>query len=326
MSAVLVLGIDAGNTKTVALLADQHGTVHGAGRAGPANIYVSESGAKQAIQNAVQAAWDDAGRSSQPVQAVCLSATGADWPEDFKLLEEALTAWNWSDHQQIVNDAVGALRAGSRQGRGVAVVCGTSAGIAARGPHDHVWHSSYWQEPEGAEHLGQLALRAVYRAELGIGPPTTLTERLLKHFGVSEVAGVLHRQTARHTQPLPPGPLARLLLDEAQAGDAVSLALVTQHGQALGDYALAAARQVGLSGDYLLVTSGGVMRHPSPILRNAMLERVQASHGSVTWQASAHEPVTGAVLLALEQSSVQVTSEVFRHLSDTCPPPSFFET
>ena len=32
-----------------------------------------------------------------------------------------------------------------------------------------------------------------------------------------------------------PGPLARLLLDEAQAGDAVSLALVTQHGQALGE-------------------------------------------------------------------------------------------
>ena len=120
--------------------------------------------------------------------------------------------------------------------------------------------------------------------------------------------------------------LARLLLDEAQAGDEVSLALVTQHGQALGDYALAAARQVGLAENYLLVTSGGVMRHPSTILRDALLERVQAAHPEVRWQASPHEPVTGAVLLALEQSGVQVTPEVFQRLSDTCPPASFFET
>lgn len=326
MTDFLVLSIDAGNTKTVALLAGADGTVRGAGRAGQANIYVSESGARWAIQDAVQAAWRGAGETPHPVQALCLSATGADWPEDFQLLQEALAVWHWGQRQQVVNDAVGALRAGSQQGQGVAVVCGTSAGIAARGPQGQVWHSSYWQEPEGAEQLGQLALRAVYRADLGTGPATTLLGRMLSHFGVPTVAEVLHRQTARHLEPLPTGPLARLLLDEAQAGDAVSLQLVQQHGRALGDYALAAARQVGLNGDYLLVTSGGVMRHPSPILRDAMLERVQDAHPRVRWQASAHEPVTGAVLLALEHAGMPVSADLFQRLSDTCPPAPFFET
>lgn len=322
----LVLGIDAGNTKTVALLADAQGTVLGAGRSGPGNIYVSPRDAREVIQDAVQAAWREAGLRPRLMQATCLSATGADWPEDFQLLTETLVSWGWSERCQVVNDAVGALRAGSREGQGVAVVCGTSAGIAARGPDGRVWHSSFWQEPEGAEQLGQLTLRAVYRAELGIGPPTTLRERVLEHFGRSQVEEVLHRQTGRDRQPLPLGPLARVLLDEAQAADTVSLTLVQQHGRALGEYALAAARQVGLKDNYLLVTSGGVMRHPSPILREAMLECVRASHRQVRWQGSSHEPVIGAVLLSLEHLDVPVSAAVFQRLGDTCPPVTFFET
>ncbi|UQN09043.1 N-acetylglucosamine kinase [Deinococcus sp. QL22] len=331
----LVLGIDAGNTKTIALIADTSGRVRGWGRAGSSNIYVSHSGALAALEAAVMQASQSAGVEDmgegrlerQPFLAVTLSAAGADWPEDFNVLHDELHRWNWAERGEVVNDAVGALRAGSLEGVGVAVVCGTSAGTAARAADGHTWHSSYWQEPEGAEQLAQLALRAVYRADLGIDPPTSLTGRVLEHFGCANVNALLHSFTARVQPPCAQlGRLARVLLDEAEAGDPASLRLVQQHGAALGDYALAAAHKVGLTGKYLLTTSGGVMRHTSPLLRESLLARVREQHEQVYWQASHHEPVFGALLLALELAGGTVTPVLFQRLEDTCPDESLFST
>ena len=330
----LVLGIDAGNTKTIALIADASGTVLGWGRAGGSNIYVSKGRALQAIDQAVQAACIRAGLplSDSPVSephfaSVTLSASGADWPEDFQLLESLLAERTRARRWQVVNDAVGALRAGSPEGTGVAVVCGTSAGVAARSAEGAVWHSSYWQEPEGADELAKLTLRAVYRAELSIDPPTSLTARVLAHYRQESVEGLLHALTRRYRRaPRRLGRLARLLLDEAELGDAASLKIVCEHGGSLGDYALAAARQVGLSGPYMLVTSGGVMRHPSKVLVRALMQRVHTVHPGVQWQASGHEPVFGALLLALELARHPVDAALLGRLESTCPEESVFLT
>ncbi|GGO32326.1 N-acetylglucosamine kinase [Deinococcus humi] len=323
----LVLGIDAGNTKTIALIADTSGTVLGWGRAGRSNIYVQRARALAALQRAVAVARTSAGLADRPLAALTLSAAGADWPEDFDVLAGELKRWRCAERSSVVNDAVGALRAGSLRGAGVTVVCGTSAGIAARSPGGAVWHTSYWQEPEGADELAARALRAVYRAELGIDPPTALTAPLLSYFGCPDVEALLHSLTRRDRRPVQHlGRLARILLDQADAGDATSLGIVREHGASLGDYALAAARKVGLGGDYLLTTSGGVMRHRSPILREALMERVRGEHPHVRWQASHHEPVFGAVLLALETAGVTVNEAVFRRLEATCPDAALFVT
>jgi N-acetylglucosamine kinase-like BadF-type ATPase len=323
----LVLGIDAGNTKTIALIADTAGTVLGWGRAGSSNIYVSKPRALLALDQAVQAARSRAGLTGSTFASVTLSSAGADWPEDFVLLGQALAERAWAEHAQVVNDAVGALRAGTPHGTGVAVACGTSAGVAARSASGAVWHSSYWQEPEGADELAKFTLRAVYRAELGIDPPTTLTARVLEHYGQESVEALLHALTRRDRRPPRRlGRLARILLDEAESGDPTSLKLVRFQGQALGDYALAAARQVGLDGPYMLVTSGGVMRHPSRVLIGALMERVKAVNPQVEWQASRHEPVFGALLHALELAQVPVHAGLLSQLEATCPNESVFRT
>lgn len=323
----LVLGIDAGNTKTIALIADLSGQVLGWGRAGRSNIYVQPARALAALATAVARARASAGLRDAPLKALTLSAAGADWPEDFCVLEAELKRWNWAEQAAVVNDAVGALRAGSLDGQGVTVVCGTSAGIAARHPGGAVWHTSYWQEPEGADELAARTLRAVYRADLGLDPPTGLTLPVLAYFGCPDVEALLHALTRRNRRPPKRmGRLARILLDQAAAGDTTSLRIVRAHGASLGDYALTAARKVGLDGDYLLTTSGGVMRHPSPILRDALLARVREVHPQVRWQASHHEPVFGALLLALERAGVTADETVFRRLEETCPDKSLFLT
>lgn len=69
----------------------------------------------------------------------------------------------------------------------------------------------------------------------------------------------------------------------------------------MGDYALAAARQVGLGGEaFDLVLAGGVFGHPSSLLPDHVTARVRREHPRVRPVRPALEPVAGAILLALD--------------------------
>jgi N-acetylglucosamine kinase-like BadF-type ATPase len=327
-----VLGLDAGNTKTVALLAQLDGAIIGSGRGGCGDIYGAGSpeAAMAQVDAALAGALARAGLDLDlsRLSAACCSMAGADWPEDFELIRCELEARGLHHNVSIYNDAFGALRAGTPDGFGVAVACGTGTATGARAPDGRLWHNSYWQVPQGAHDLGQQALDAVYRAELGLGPPTRLKQRVLDFFKLPTVEQVLHRTTAREKAPNPDlGPLARVLLDEAHAGDPAAVAIAQRHGAALGDYALVAARRVGLENtDFALVMAGGVLRHPTNVLKEALVERVRAAAPGVRPVMSHFEPVVGAVLMALEAAGVTPDEPVLELLTATLPPAALFAT
>ena len=325
-----VLGVDAGNTKTIALLAQLDGRIVGGGRGGCGDIV--GAGSPEAALAAVDAAVAGALRGSTlalaDLAATCFSMAGADWPEDFALIRLELERRGLGRNLSLYNDALGALRAGSPDGFGVAVACGTGTATGARAPDGRMWHSSYWQEPQGAGDLAHKMLRAVYRAELGIDPPTRLTTRVLEYFQLASVEEVLHLMTARERAPEPPlGRLARALLDEAAQGDPAAAGIVAEHGAALGNYALVAARKVGLDGTaFTLVLAGGVLRHPSRVLSAAVVQRVRAAAPGVQPVHSRFEPVAGAVLLALETAGVLIDPPLLDRLAASLPPAALFET
>src|SRR5688572_16516752 len=326
----LVLGVDGGNTNTLVMVARRDGLIMGTGRAGCGDIYgtTSREVAITEIERAVDAALTEAGIQPTELSAGAFSLAGADWPEDFRLLEDAMRARGYGQNIVIVNDAIGALRGGSPDGTGVAVACGTGAAIGARHPDGRTWHSSFWQEPQGAGELSSRALRAIYRAELGIDPPTTLTEQILAAFAARSVEEILHRLTARDI-PRPENwrQLVRPLFDAADAGDAAARQIIISHGKALGDYAIAAARQVGLlEVPFTLVLTGGVLRHPSPLLRDSLVARVHTAAPGVRVTQSRFEPAAGAVLLALELARIEADPTLLERLETTLPGAAFFAT
>lgn len=325
-----VLGVDGGNTKTLALVAGEDGVILGSGRAGCGDIYgaTSPAAAIAEIERAVDLALTEAGIAAAGLNASVFSLAGADWPEDFQLLENAMRARNYGQQIVVVNDAMGALRAGSADGIGVVVACGTGAAVGARGTDGQIWHSSFWQQTQGADELSRRALRAVYRAELGIDPPTLLTERLLAVFEARSVEEILHQLTGRDLpRPESRRQLVRPLFDAADADDVAARQILLSHGKALGDYAVVAARNVGLLDEpFTLVLTGGVLRHPSRWLRDALVERVCEAGPKVHAIPSRFEPVAGAVLLALDLLHIDINAGLLKQLEKTLPKPTFFAT
>ena len=254
---------------------------------------------------------------------------GADWPEDFVYLRTAMEARHYGATIRIQNDALGVLHAGSSDATGVSVVCGTGGATGARSLDGRIWHSSMWQnQVQGSAQLGQKTLHAVYHSELGIEPQTTLTQRVLDFFHLDTVEEVLHLFTNR-TKRIPSrvDKLTPLLLDEAQAGDSVAMRIVQEHGRMLGDFALAAARRVGIEGTpFTLVLAGGVFRHPSTVLEDTIIERVRSTSPDVRPTYCRFEPVIGVLFTALEAAGVVVDGALLDKLIPTLPDQALFST
>jgi N-acetylglucosamine kinase-like BadF-type ATPase len=327
-----VLGVDGGNTKTIALVARLDGTIVGQGRGGCADVYggPSPEAALEEITHAVTSALVTAGIHAETLVASAFSMAGADWPEDFAYLQAAMERNQFGQKTFIVNDAIGALRAGSPDGTGVVVACGSGTATGARNNEGQIWHSSFWQGVHGGRQLGYKTLEAVYRAELGIDPPTTLTTRVLEFFDEPTVESLLYRFTNRLNKPperREVGGLARILLDEADSGDQVARAIVEAHGTGLGDYALVAAQRVGIADTrFPLVLTGGVLRHPGRMLADAIIARVHTVSPEAYPVMSRFEPVVGALFLAYEQTGVAIDDALLERLVATLPAADLFTT
>jgi N-acetylglucosamine kinase-like BadF-type ATPase len=327
----LLLGVDGGNTKTIAVVASPDGTVLGAGRAGGSDIYNAEDEAVaiDAMRSAVDDALSAAGATCEAIVAGGFSLAGADWPEDIELLETAVRRLGFGEQIEVVNDAIGALRAGTPDGIGVGVACGTGIAIGARNAVGKVWYSGHWPVAAGGSELGWEALRAVYAAELGLAPVTSLTQGILEHFEAETVEEVLHKTTARSNTWSAPkqARLAPLLLDHAHAADAVACEIVTAAAGRHAAAALAAADAVGLRDEpFRLVLNGGVLRHPSRLLENLIRSRVEELAPGVETVHDPPEPVIGAVLLALDLVEYEDGAAVVERLVETLPGPELFRT
>jgi N-acetylglucosamine kinase len=120
-----VIGIDAGGTKTVGLLAEESGKVLREARGGGANLRVhGELGVEKALFQVI-----DALDAPAPVDALCLGIAGVAREEERALVRDLLRRLGIRREVRIVNDALVALVAGAPDGHGIVVVAGTGAAL-----------------------------------------------------------------------------------------------------------------------------------------------------------------------------------------------------
>jgi N-acetylglucosamine kinase-like BadF-type ATPase len=301
------LGLDAGNSKTVALVADENGVVLGRGRGASGDIY-SAVDAEGEVERAVRGALADAGLEAGQLRHAAFRLAGVDWPED-----EAHWATVLSHRLpdlasvSIKNDGFSLLRCGSPDGVGLAVNAGTGPAVAARGADGSEFCLCWWiSHPLGGKDLGRSAFRAVVDAELGAGRPTLLTAELLTLYGYDDVESMLHNFTRRHpVRPVPDERVAaRSVLRAAGAGDAVAWGIVAGQAAAFAGLAAVAARRTGLSGrgtPVPCVLGGSILTSEHPAYREALVEALAVELGPVEVVASAATPVAGALLDALAE-------------------------
>ncbi len=133
-------------------------------------------------------------------------------------------------HSLVVNDALIALQAGVGAAEGIVIVAGTGSIAYGCDRHGHAVRSGGWGYVLGDEGsgywMGRLALRAIVREVDGRGQPTSLTPRVLAHFGVARPEELLHTVYRHDFTPAAVAALATHVQHAHDEGDAVATAIL----------------------------------------------------------------------------------------------------
>jgi N-acetylmuramic acid 6-phosphate etherase len=299
----LVMGIDGGGSKTLALLADEDGQVIGRGLAGPSNFQLEGSpAASNALQDALQEAFDTAGAPVQRLAALCLGMAGVSRPADRQWLDDWLVKEGVADKVEIVTDGALLVWAGTPQGWGVGVIAGTGS-IAMGSTPDGKWARSGGWGPrlgdEGSAYaMGLAALHAITQAADGRGAPTRLTALVLETWSLPNTASLVgyiyqHRESHRRIAGLGP-----VVSKAAAEGDEAALKIQAQASTDLASMAVSVVRQLGLEGAVPCALGGGVLTHNESVVQG-LIEAARVGKVNLEPIEKVSEPAMGAVRLAL---------------------------
>ena len=299
----MVVGVDGGGTKTDVVVAGLDGAVLASVRVGCTNHEtVGMARAMDELRTGVLRALEAGAATLDDVRASAFGLAGVDWSSDEQAIDAAVGAFGLAGPRTVVNDSAVALRAGSSLGWGIVSSIGTGAVTAGRDRQGRWFRtmSVGWGEPCGSSSLVRDALHAVAAQHHRTGPPTSLTERFVEAFAVTDVLAMF--EGISRGRLAVDGRFAPLLQQAVDAGDAVADDVLCRSGIAHAAMVVGAADHLGMLDDtFELVTSGGVHAGGGRFVE-AFLAAVRDRCPNAVPTPLVQPPVDGAVELALELS------------------------
>ena len=291
----LVVGMDAGGTKTRAFAVTRGGEIVGRGAGGGANLLSSPD-----PQGSIAAALREALAGRIP-DAVVLSCAGGEREADRAKGRAILASLLGPDVAvDVTHDAKAALYAGNPAGCGVVLISGT--GSIAYGRNDQGVEArcggwGYLVGDEGsAVWIGQEGLRAASYDHDGRGSPTAISRHLFLELGATDFNDVL---PLLYGKPHPsPAILAatRAVARAFAESDAIAVNIVQRGARSLADMAATVARGLFLeSGPVYL--AGGAFENVRPLEKAVRLELLGALPRAAV-EPVGEEPAMGAARLA----------------------------
>jgi len=301
------LGVDGGQSSTLAMIGDEQGRIVGVGRGGPCN-HVAGSAEGRArfldgVGGAVRAAIQGAGLSEAHFEAAVLGLSGG--PADKEALAREIVR---ADKYVLTTDAVIAMEGATAGEPGVIAIAGTGSIAFGRNADGRTARAGGWGyafgDEGGAFDLVRQAVRAGMRHEEGWGPATRLREALLEATGAPNMNDLLHRFYTPAYSRAKIASYAKLVDEAAAQGDVIARDILLAAAQALATFVAAVRRQLFHRGEHVRVSYiGGVFQSVMLRERFAMLAELE---GDCKVEPPAYGPAAGALIEAYRRAGVHV--------------------
>jgi len=305
----VLIAVDGGASKTDLALLSGDGELLSLAR-GPLSSphYLGLDGSLNVLEKLLDQASDEArlARGNGPVADLAeLLMAGVDFPSEVYELHRAAEARGWSARTIVDNDTFAVLRAGTAQGWGVAVVCGSGincVGVSPDGKHARCPAlGAITGDWGGGYDVGLAALMAAARSQDGRGPKTSLEKAVPRHFGLSspgELAEEIHRHRVadKRLAELPP-----VVFREA-AHDGVAAGIVERLADEVVAMARVALERLDLTSRPVeVLLGGGILRPGNGKLEAAIEAGLREVGRQVTVRNTESPPIVGAALMGLDE-------------------------
>ncbi len=297
------LGVDAGGTNTVYVLADEQREL---ARVKGGTIKRMRANADVTLEN-LKASLAElsklSGAAMKEISRSCVGAAGfsvsmvADW------IRESFAA-EVGGELILVGDVEIALDAAFHGGPGVLVLAGTGSNVAGRSRDGRLTNAGGWGPAladQGSGHfIGSEALRRGMLA-LDEERPTKVIERVMAHWGLNSLDELIGKANSR---PAPDfSELSKIVIGCAEEGDAVAAGVLRQGGEDLAYLAELVIdrihrydREGGRADVWApeVAVAGSIMAHV-PAVKAAMAAALKAKYPASRVLAEPVDPVMGAL-------------------------------
>ena len=300
----LVIGVDAGGTKTTAWIAETSASDDsqqlGKGSAGPGNPRaVGFELAAHQIETAIVAAFAKAELAPGKVAAICFGVAGAgrsleqrqlqDWAEQKTLAEKII----------VTHDAEPILAAAAPDRVGIALISGTGSFAWGRNAAGETARTGGWGHLFGDEGSGyaiaQAGLRAAAKSADGRGPSTQLLDAFLERWQANDPSQLIEKVYAGPLSRDEIARMAEVVFTVAAKGDTVAIQLLDEAVQELKTTVTVLANKLCLTpNEWTLALTGGVLVRQTEFAQK-LIESLEITNNHVSIVT---EPVAGAVTLA----------------------------
>ncbi len=314
-----VIGVDGGQTSTSAVLADEQGSLLGAGISGPAN-HIHEPGGVERVRRSL---FDAIGRAIAAaaieipgIACAYLGMTGGG-PAMEDVCRPAVAA----ESVVLGHDSLIALYSVTFGRPGVVVIGGTGSvgfGRSADGVEFRTGGWGYLMGDEGSGYwIGLQALNTITRAADDRGPRTSLSKQVLEQFECETLLD-LHRRLygGEIGRPEIAG-IASTVGRAASSGDRVSKTILDEAGRQLGTLATAVILRLRMGQTPVLVGMAGGVFDAGESVRSPFIEAVQRVAPDAQFILPRIPQAAAAALLALEHIGVSIDDAVLRRVENT---------
>jgi N-acetylmuramic acid 6-phosphate etherase len=303
MSSDLVLGVEGGGTKTLALVADRNGNVLARGLAPSASHRrVGFEKACQSLSTAVEGALSQVpggrtapGRWGDRIAAACFGLSGVDQPSDHALFRDWLRQQGLADNVEILNGAELILVGGTPDGWGIGLFSGTGSVCLGRTQDGRTARVGGWGPLLGDEGSGyQMALQALQvstQAADGRGGAQALLQAILKHWRLDKPQQLIDYVHRPETTTAEIAELAVPVLELAGKADPDARKILHHAAQALARHVRAVVQQLELASPPLAL-GGSNLRGE---LRTALMAHLPLPFGPIS---SVPDPAQAAIAIA----------------------------
>lgn len=309
MTPEYFLGLDAGGTKTHALIADETGQVLGFAQGGPGNWQsVGFEKQRAVFKDITQQALDNAGLHIDQIAGAGFGIGGYDWPSQLQAHMDMIKLLGLSCPFEIANDSVIGLLAGASQGWGVGVVAGTGNNCRGRDKNGRegriTGEGDLFGEFGGGIEMVHKAIQEIAHEWSKRGPVTVLSKTFMDFTRSRDLFDFLEGIDLGRYQPKASWVLS--IFQAAYAGDKVARQIVEWAARELGESACAVIRQLDIETcDFEVVLIGSIFES-GDIYIDPLRETIHKLAPKARLVKLEAPPVVGGVVLGMQKARLEI--------------------
>ena len=301
----LMIGLDGGGTKTVAVLArggKKDFSIIGRGVSSASNPrVVGFDNAICAINDAVRLAFTDAKIPMLKLGLLVAGISGAGREEEKNILHKGIS--NLAKKVVITTDASLVLEEGLMEGWGIAVISGTGSMVLGKNQQGESFRSGGWGNilgDEGSAYaLGMGALKLVTQIADGRKKTSLLNEKILANLQITHAQEIVAMLSGKKLEKARIAGLAIEVLHAQEQGDQNAAVLINEQAGLLSACVVAVYNQMKIKDEMVPLTLAGSLLCKSDEYRRVFLEHLSCENIKLGMLTLVHEPALGALRLAV---------------------------